>query len=91
MATAALIGIGDAVIRLVLSGFIKDIFGRNAATATGVYATSIVFNVHVAGLDAGVATRAQQLSIGQEWAGLKALPWRCVLDLARRRTRIRHG
>lgn len=41
LATAALVGIGDAIIRPLLSGFIKETFHNRTHAAMGLYATAM--------------------------------------------------
>ncbi|OTM88609.1 hypothetical protein B9X95_08465 [Acinetobacter baumannii] len=39
--TAALVGIGDAIIRPLVSGFVKEVFNDKTYAAMGLYAASI--------------------------------------------------
>jgi len=64
LVTAALVGIGDAIIRPLLSGFIKDTFPDKTPAAMGLYATAM-------GVGSAVAAYATPgLSTGQQgWQG----------------------
>ncbi|PKH22447.1 MFS transporter [Enterobacterales bacterium CwR94] len=71
--TAALVGIGDAIIRPLLSGFIKVQFAQQAPLAMGVYAASMGSGAALSAWGTGLIAGAQ----GEHWqAGLAvwALP-----------------